>query len=950
MYTVSSEKKKDSAMPAHNLTSVLQSLGRRLLTLNLVAGIAWGVTAAIICVLLGVWLDLLWELRPELRIACLVMAGLATVGMVGLLALTAMKRRTPLALARRIDGVAGTGGQIATGVDLLMEHQRFTEVSSGLAKIAVDQAAQKAASVPSGVVVPVKPLWWAAGSAVGMCLLVLILCLLMPGIALAEWLRFTDPYNVHGDHVPFSRIVFDVKPGHAKVLYGSGLDIEVTTSGAPVEKVELVMQAKGAVGEEVLPLFPEPGGKWRATMASVTESGQYHVRAPGGRSEKYRLDVITVPKLEKVSFIITPPAYTQRPAYQGPLPQGGIAGLPSTKVEVRALSNRPLSGGKLELTGPKNEPAGNAEVKPITTNSPEVRAEFTIKQAGKMHLSIRDVDGQDSTDAFIAPITLLTDERPFIRIMEPKEVSFATPDSLLPVQMVAEDDYGISRIQLFCSLNDSRAVPVEVAVKTPPPNYWAAGVTLPLSSYGLRVGDELKFFARVEDNDPAGAKGGESNVVIVRIISQEEFEAMVRQQEGLEVLLSKYQQAQRRMEKLAEEMEKLEKELSEQKPQDGELSKEMQEKMNKLAEEMKKEAGAIKESAKHLLPYDLDKNLNKELEKLGEKVDEAAKEMKKASGQPKMSNKGATEKMKELRKKLAGDQKEFNEKATEPLEHLSKIYPLLEDANRFVELYQQQKDLADRMQSLKGKDKQDDPQLKARMRDLQGEQQRLREELGRLLDDIEKHAQELPDDEKLMELRESAMMFSLEVRGSGASETMQEAEEALGEFSGTKGADKSREAEKILEKFIGKCNGKGGMCEKCEGALKFQPQLNNCMGDTLSQLLGDAGLKPGQGQGQGPGSGSGNGFSSRRGNNVGMYGHMPATGQNMTGGGYGKRNQPANPSANRGGTVTGNQPNGPTATTTPGTVSGRPDINVPPQYRKKTADYFQRLVEDMGGK
>jgi hypothetical protein len=931
-------------MPAHNLTSILQSLGRRLLTLNCAAGVAWGVTAAVVFILLGVWLDLLWELPPGLRVACLGLAGVVAAGIVAMLVAIALKKRTPHALARRIDGVAETGGQIVTGVDLLMEQQRFTAVASGLALIAVDQAAQKAASVPKEKVIPTKPLWWSVCSVLGVALLVAVLCLALPRLALAQWLRFMDPY---GDHPPYSRIIFDVKQDKEKVQYGSSLEITVTTSGAPVEKVELVLQTQGTAGEEVLPLFPEPGNKWRATLASVTESGQYYVRAPGGRSGKYRIQVITVPKLEQVRFRIAPPDYTNRPAYEGPLPQGGISGLPNTTVQVWAKSNRPLAGGNVTLSGPKGEVIGGITMTPLSANSQEVTASFPLKQAGKMQLRIRDVDGQESTENFTAPITLLADERPFIRIMEPKEVSFATPDSLLPVQLVAEDDYGISRIQLFRSLNDSRAVPMDVPINAKqPPTYWAVGVTLPLSAYGLQVGDELKFFARVEDNDPAGPKGGESSVVIVRIISQEEFEAMVRQNEGLEVLLSKYQQAQRRLEKIAEEMEKLEKELADQKPADGEMKKEMQEKMDKLAEEMKKEAAAIKESAKHLLPYDLDKNLTKELEKLGEKVDEAAQEMKKANSKPGLSNKKASEKMQELRKKLAGDKKEFEEKATEPLEHFSKIYPLLEDANRFVELYQRQKELADRLQSLKGKDNQDDPKLKARMRDLQTEQQQLREELEKLLEDIEKHAMELPEDPQLDDLKSTAQQFALDVRASGAFEAMADAEIGLAEFSGTKGAEKSREAEQILEKFVSRC--KDGMGGKCEGALKFNPSLSNSLGNTCKQMLSEA---MGQGSSPGQGQGSGSGYSSRRGkNNVGMYGNMPATGQQRNGGGFGKRPQPSNPAANRGGTNRENQPTGPNASTTPGTVSGRGEIPVPPQYRKKTNDYFQRLVDDLGGK
>src|SRR5205085_80513 len=84
-------------------------------------------------------------------------------------------------------------------------------------------------------------------------------------------------------------------------------------------------------------------------------------------------------------------------------------------------------------------------------------------------------------------------------------------------------------------------------------------VYLQLAAYGLEPGDEIKLFARAEDNDPAGAKGAESPVATVRIISQEEFEKLVRAREGLELLQSKYQQARRRLESLAAEAEELQK-------------------------------------------------------------------------------------------------------------------------------------------------------------------------------------------------------------------------------------------------------------------------------------------------------------------------------------------------------------------------------------------------------
>src|SRR5581483_7752176 len=75
--------------------------------------------------------------------------------------------------------------------------------------------------------------------------------------------------------------------------------------------------------------------------------------------------------------------------------------------------------------------------------------------------------------------------------------------------------------------------------------------------------------------------------------------------------------------------------------------------------------------------------------------------------------------------------------ATEPLEHLAVVFPLLEDAARFAILYERQKGLAERLASLKGRDRPEEAALKKRMRDLQAEQQELQADLARLLTDIE---------------------------------------------------------------------------------------------------------------------------------------------------------------------------------------------------------------------
>ena len=334
-------------MATNSLLLRLRHLGRRLVGVRVAAGTGWGLVAAILLLLGCIWLDLLWELSPYLRLTSTGGALLVTILLAAVASWLALRQGRPHLLARLLDQTAQSGGAIHAGVDLALESRSLPPLTAGLAELAVERAERLAASVPGSRAVPLQPVYWSFGGASVLAAMVGLAALVMPRLALTQWLRFADPF---GDHPPFSQVEFGVQPGGARVVYGAGLDIRVTTAGVPVERLDLVLQAEGAA-TETLPMFPEASGAWHATLTSVTSPGRYFVRAHTGRSRSFRIDVITVPRLEAVRFRITPPAYTNRPPYEGPLPQGGLAGLPGTKVQLWVQSNRPLSGGTLELPG-----------------------------------------------------------------------------------------------------------------------------------------------------------------------------------------------------------------------------------------------------------------------------------------------------------------------------------------------------------------------------------------------------------------------------------------------------------------------------------------------------------------------------------------------------------------------------------------------------------------------
>jgi uncharacterized coiled-coil DUF342 family protein len=522
-------------------------------------------------------------------------------------------------------------------------------------------------------------------------------------------------------------------------------------------------------------------------------------------------------------------------------------------------------------------------------------------------------------------------------------MSLAVPDAVVPVVIAAEDDFGIARSELYRSLNGSPFSPLDVRVPAPPAKQVYETILFPFSTYGLSPGDEVKVFARAADNDPAaaGGKGSESSVSVIRIISQADLDRLQRSRDGLTMLLSKYQEAQRRMESLQDEIEQLQKKIAEQpanKPLDEQLRKQMEDLNKRFAEESE----ALRKLADRALPYDLDKQLSPQLRKMADELQHLSKTSKLGGAQG-MSAAEAKKQLEAALKAIKKSRGQLDQNVMAPVQFVAAIVPLMKDSSRFIELYQHQRDLADRLSSFKDKERADDPAMKARMRDLEEEQRGLQKELESLLDDIEEHASRLPDDPSVKTLRETAQKFAADLRASGAGEAMSAAATALADYSGRTGHAEAKRAADILEKFIHRCNGMGQGCKNC--LPKFSPSLGECMSQTCQQLL--PGLNFGQGDGFGMGVGGG--YSARHGSldNVGLYGTLPTFTSSETKAGSGSDRQALGMMRDRGKDRMAD-PQEAFHVPSAGKQRASTETAVPPAYRQRANRYFQRIADEVG--
>lgn len=911
-------------------------------------------SGTVLVVVVLMWLDTIWAMPAEVRWGAtrggLLLAALAFVaGMVW-----KFRQVTNDRIANHIDQSTQSGGEILAGWQLATRpvHSK-NPVTHGFAAMAAQRAADQLQSIAPSVIAKTDTLKRPAMALLGTIAVTAVLSALVPNVAWHQVQRFLYPTS---DIPPYTGIDIKLELEKSSILYGQDAIVRAKVQSGRVQRMTLVVQpAEGK--EQTIPMLAESETAWQSLLSRVTEPLTVYARSGSSRSRKHQLDVQMTPQITASKVTITPPEYTKTSPYRGPIPEQGIRGLVGTQVEWSVSSNRPLQVGKLAIRY-RNGIQESFDLTPINDTSSSssdeqnlVGGKIELSQSGQFELLVVDRDGIESQDRLSGSITITQDQRPIVRIVQPQPMSIATPDVVLPVSVIAEDDYGVSSLSLYRSLNGSPASPSNAVLgsTTRVQHSW----NLPLADFGLEPGDEIQLFARTEDNDPAGAKGAESPVTTIRIISVEAFQEMMVQQRGAESIQAKYQMARRYMDQLTSALREADEAAEKLKDaiESPEAAANLQKKMEEAQQAASQAAAEIAKLSEQAMPIDVDEQLAETLKEMSQQAAEMANQIEqmKENAKPALEEQDQ-QKLKDMIEKSSGLQKELTDEAIDPLGTMQKMLPLVVDQQRFVQLVEQQKDLAQRMNGLQNADA-NDRATQRRVAELESEQEQLKQQLEQLLGDIEDHALHLPEDADMEKLRETALQFVDSVRDSQASDAMAQAQKDLVQDSFSDAQANAQRAAEILEKFLSDSQEMGDKaCKNCEAA--FNPGGTK-MGNSMQQMLdmmgmnGRSGMKPGSKPGMGMGSGAGSGYSQRTSGpqNIGMYGSVPSP-QSSPSRGTGDRKSQGVASSKA--FETDASGNAQKEEITQGESSGQSMNTIPSTYRSKVADYLRNLSDQIG--
>lgn len=659
-------------------------------------------------------------------------------------------------------------------------------------------------------------------------------------------------------------------------------------------------------------------------MANLRAETQYYVTDGRARSRYFPIGILFTPEIKLVELTTAFPDYTGKPSHTGKLPEEAQALPEGTRISFKLASNRPLKSGRLTLT-----PVLGGKPVQITLNTDEqnnrvVTNGFTLTEPVVFSLSVTDTDSRDCAQPVQGRFNILPDERPRIFVLEPGRDAVATPSVSVPIHVQADDDYGITRVVWLRGYNRSieRPFNMKVDIKAGPKSVEAAGA-FEFDKLGVRPGDVIDYYFEAADNYPKGPNVALSKMYRMDIISQEQYEKILRQAAARKALFEPYMKLDKFLQRLAERARELEKEPNpEQRAKDAAA----------LAEDLQRYENELSRLLQQSTLFDVEQAFRDSLVEQHSRISQARRQLQAGVGSGQLDPKSLESLAEELTELAKTEQQEVGE----PAQQIAEVIHLMARADSFVRLAQRQQALADLLRRFSERKDALSRMEQIEMQELAHQQERVQQDLRQLLTELPDLASKLPQEDEFEKLRDDVSNFTNAIAESKVDQDLTDAAKAIGDQDGSKGYESALAAAEKLDQLVAKVNS-GQMQSAAQQALRFRPRVMQSMGNTLGQILAAMGYGKGQGQGQGGQDGYGL-FNE----DAALYGPSMELAGEQTGG----RNDNLarrTPGASR--LTTGSNEPGGMAPATAGRVRLQPDAKFPLRYRDLVGEYFRAIAE-----
>src|SRR5262252_10914950 len=314
------------------------------------------------------------------------------------------------------------------------------------------------------------------------------------------------------DHLPPSKTAIEVNPKGLRVVRGSPITIQASTSGAIPNSLELIVWSstneRGEPDAEEKVAMENLGeGKFTATLSHLAKTLRYRVATGAFSSPTYTAEAVDPPEIGNVLITLYPPAYTGLGSVS--LPGGNVEGIKGSTLRIDALSTKEIVKAEIVMEDGKQLP--------LKIDGKKLQGNLVLFQSQQYRILVQDAQGfRNSPIAY--ELKVKPDGFPTIDLLRPTEDLEVNGDEVLSLEYSARDDFGISEVNLVTKIRDRedkiRLQRDDVRRLVLRDQFKWDLARLPLGDGG----DEAVFHLEVLDNDTiSGPKLGVSRSLRLRL-------------------------------------------------------------------------------------------------------------------------------------------------------------------------------------------------------------------------------------------------------------------------------------------------------------------------------------------------------------------------------------------------------------------------------------------------
>ena len=425
-----------------------------------------------------------------------------------------------------------------------------------LAMASLESAVQQCSSLDLSNYVDKQTFIRMLKNAVGVVSVSILLSFLLAGPLVRSWNRMIHPAQ---DFRVQQSLTFSVQPGNSTIMSGDSLQIKMHSSDTTLKKADLIIEYENST--EHVTLRRDTEHLFTTTLENCRKSFFYFVNARGTKSSKFCITVLEHPIIRNLSIQVIPPAYTGLSVRAIEENIGNITALAGAHVRLEAKASKSLKQADLMFT--------DSSRFSLSVQDEQLYGTFRVKKDDCYKIMLLDQDSLCNPNPISYEIRVLKDQYPFTEIISPGHDIELGDDMRIPLVIEAQDDYGISRMQLGYQILEEgkgavdstgfsfKLMPGVSGQKRVEYEYdWDVNGTNMLPT------DVLVYFARVYDNDIVkGPKYASTRLYRARFPSLAEMydsftQNHTRTAEQLQESFNKSMELQQRIEKLSRELKR----------------------------------------------------------------------------------------------------------------------------------------------------------------------------------------------------------------------------------------------------------------------------------------------------------------------------------------------------------------------------------------------------------